>query len=177
MNQVLKQFLKDRKVAAMAPTSQFAVRKICRYIDFSQDHAFVEYGPGDGVLSKAILARMSPQSSFVGIETNYGFIKELEKISDPRFTAIHDSAENVSNIIRHPADIFFSSIPCTFLSQSARRNLIRNTFDLLAPGGMFIVFQYSPLMKRHLEETFGNVQLSLVPLNVPTMFIMVARKN
>ena len=176
MNQVLKRFLKDRKVAALAPTSKFAVRKICEHINFSRDLSFVEYGPGDGVLSKEILARMTPESSFIGIETNADFVRELKTIADSRLKIVHDRAENVCKIIESPADFVFSSIPCTFLPASARRNLVRDTYNILAPGGSFIVFQYSPLMKNYLEKVFEEVKLSIVPLNVPTMFIMAARK-
>jgi len=176
MNQVLKRFLKDKKVAALAPTSKFAVRKICEHINFSRNLFFVEYGPGDGVLSKEVLSRMTLESSFVGIETNANFVRELQTIADPRLKIVHDSAENICKIISGPADFVFSSIPCTFLSPSARRNLVRDTYNILAPGGSFIVFQYSPLMKNYLEEVFGEVKLSIVPLNVPTMFIMAAHK-
>ena len=183
MNQVyfFKNFLKDRNIAAIAETSQSTVRKIMRKIDFSKDLVVVEYGPGTGVCSLPILARLSPGSRFIAIEANADFARDLRAIKDPRLTVVEGDARNVEAILKDlglpAADIVISSIPFTFFPPATRRELVASTASVINPGGAFLVYQYSPLMKGYLEEAFPVVRLSFSPINIPAVFIMEARKT
>jgi phospholipid N-methyltransferase len=183
MNQVrfLKNFIKDRNIAAVAETSQPTIRKILSKIDFSKDLTVVEYGPGTGVCSFAVLDKLSPASRFVGIEANADFARQLRAHRDPRLSIIEGDARDVKTILRTQglagADIVLSSIPFTFFPPQIRRELVTNTASIINPGGAFIVYQYSPLMKGYLEEAFPKVRLSFSPINIPAVFIMEARKT
>jgi len=183
MNQVrfLKSFLKDRNIAAVTETSRPTVRKILDKIDFSKDLTVVEYGPGTGVCSFPVLERLSSKSRFVGIETNAEFARQLRTCRDPRFSVIEGDARDVKTIMRslglEGADIVISSIPFTFFPPATRKELVASTASVLNPDGKFVVYQYSPLMKGYLEESFPEVKLSFSPLNIPGVFIMEARKT
>ncbi len=183
MNQVhfLKSFLKDRNVAAVAETSRATVRKILSKIDFSKDLTVVEYGPGTGVCSLPVLERLSPNSRFIGIESNADFARQLRKVEDPRLTVVEGDARDIDTILKKlglpAADIVISSIPFTFFSPAMRRDLVCRTASVINPGGAFLVYQYSPLMKGYLAESFPIVRLSFSPLNIPGVFIMEARKS
>lgn len=45
----LKNFVRDRNVASITPTSAIGVKKVCSKIDFHKPSVIVEYGPGTGV--------------------------------------------------------------------------------------------------------------------------------
>ncbi|MEK7649726.1 MAG: rRNA adenine N-6-methyltransferase family protein [Patescibacteria group bacterium] len=183
MNQVrfLKSFLKDRNIAAVTETSRPTIRKILSKIDFSKDLTVVEYGPGTGVCSFAVLKKLSPNSRFVGIETNADFARHLRAHKDPRFTVVEGDARDVKTILKSlglaGADIVLSSIPFTFFPSATRKELVASTASVLNPGGSFIVYQYSPLMRGYLEKEFSEVRLAFSPLNIPSIFIMEARKT
>ncbi len=183
MNQVhfFKSFLKDRNVAAISETSRSTVRKILRKIDFTKDLIVVEYGPGTGVCSFPVLERLSPNSRFIGIEANAGFARQLRATKDPRLTIVEGDARSVDTILKDlglpAADVVISSIPFTFFQPHERRDLVCRTASVINPGGTFLVYQYSPLMKGYLEKSFPEVRLSFSPLNIPAVFIMEARKT
>ncbi|MEK7630684.1 MAG: rRNA adenine N-6-methyltransferase family protein [Patescibacteria group bacterium] len=183
MNQVrfLKSFFKDRNIAAVAETSQPTIRKILSRIDFSKDLTVVEYGPGTGVCSFAVLKKLSPNSRFIGIEANADFARHLRAHKDPRLTIVEGDARDIKTILKSlglsGADIVLSSIPFTFFPPATRRELVASTASVINPGGSFIVYQYSPLMKGYLQEVFPEVHLAFSPINIPSVFIMEARKT
>ncbi|MDA1335187.1 MAG: hypothetical protein O2794_04240 [bacterium] len=176
----IKNLVKDRNIAAIAPTSNRAVKKICSKINFDKDITVVEFGPGDGVLTKVILARMSKDSRFIGIETNKAFVEELNGLQDLRLTVVEDDARNVLAILDRlgisDVDYVISSIPFTFFSPQVRSTLVKQTHKALSQSGVFIVYQYSALMKKHLENSFPAVYLEFAPVQVPPIFIMRAHK-
>lgn len=176
----LKKFINDSDVGAVLPTSQFGVRNICSKIDFTKDLTLVEYGPGNGVLTQYILDRMTPHSTLIAIETNIDFVNELRPISDPRLKIVHGTAERVREVLaalgHHRVDYVLSGIPLSFLQPPKRAALVRNTYESLGPKGTFVVYQYSPLMAPYLAKDFKEVTLGFVPLNVPPLFVMEAKK-
>src|SRR4051812_16454214 len=96
---MLGAFMKDKNVASIAPTSEYCVRKILDAIEFRPHQVIVEYGPGSGAFTSALLERMAPDSLLVAIETNEDFVRELretlgEQHPISRFKVVHDSAEN-----------------------------------------------------------------------------------
>ena len=42
----LKNFIRDKNVASITPTSPFGVRKVCEKIDFKKRNVIIEFGPG-----------------------------------------------------------------------------------------------------------------------------------
>ncbi|HAP01681.1 MAG TPA: hypothetical protein DCQ93_07140, partial [Bacteroidetes bacterium] len=82
--QFLNQFLENKKVGAVMPSSRYLVREMIKPIDFSKAHLIVEYGPGHGNITKEILKKMLPDAKLLVFEINPPFIEELEKIKDNR---------------------------------------------------------------------------------------------
>jgi len=176
-----KTFLKDYRVGAFTKSSKFAVAKVCDAADFSRDAVIVEYGAGDGVVTNAILERMTPHSRLIAIESNPFFLEKLSLINDSRLIVVHDIAQHLPDILATYgiADVHFvfSSIPFSLIKKHVRREIVTNTFQALAPGGSFIVYQYSTAMSKMLKNVFGNVRISFIPLNFPSYFLMEAKKR
>ncbi len=175
-----KTFLKDYRVGAITKSSKFAVARVCDAADFSRDVTVVEYGAGDGVVTKEILERMTPRSKLIAIESNPYFVGKLTSINDPRLTIAHDFAQHLPEILAElgitEVQYVFSSIPFSFIKKRLRRSIVENTRKALTPGGSFIVYQYSTTMAKTLKEVFGNVDISFIPLNFPSYFLMESKK-
>lgn len=179
----IKNFLKDRDVAAIAPSSRFLVRRVCKWIDFDDPAVIVEYGPGNGVFSEYIRERMTDDSTLLLIESNPDFVKMLTErtADDPRVIVEEGRAEEVVDILRahdiEAADYIVSGIPFSFLDEDVRRDLLTRTRDVLSEGGKFLVYQNYNHLEGPLRESFSRVNKEYEPRNIPpTMFAYEAVK-
>jgi len=173
----LKIALRDMKrVGAVMPSSKFAVRRMSRLLPKSLS-AVLEYGPGDGTVTKAVLEKMPPTGRLLAIETNHDFVTCLGQIGDRRLTVAHGQAQQAVEFARRNGmegfDLVVSGIPFGLLPHALRQEIVAMTRDLLKPGGTFLVYQTSPLMVRYLKKDF-RVKTQIEPLNVPPYFIMRA---
>jgi len=182
MDQVsfFKNFLGDRNVASVMPSSLFAVRRVCNKIDFDKKVTVVEYGAGSGVFSRFILEKMNPQSKLILIETNKNFVSSLREINDPRVLVFNDSAENVGKILDEcnlkDVDYVVSGIPFSFLDKDLKARIIRGTHDSLSTGGKFLVYQFSNHVRKHLKQSFNKTNTSFELFNIPPLFIFESIK-
>lgn len=177
----LKAALKDYKVVgALMVTSRYAVDRVMGELAVG-DKYIVEYGPGDGVITKRILSRLPSDGRIVGIELNRDFRPELDEISDARLTILYDDVAVVSSKLKNLGffphiDVVISGIPFSLMNSALRREIIRHTQQALRPGGKFIVYQASLLVLPLLKDCFKEVQWRLEPRNFPPYFIMTAQK-
>jgi phospholipid N-methyltransferase len=178
----IKNYLKDRDVASVTPSSRFLVRRICRRMDFNEPRIIVEYGPGEGVFSNHIWKRMSPDSRLILIETNPDFTRKLQALTtSERVEVVQDTAENVKDILANRdiagADYVLSGIPFSFFDEQDREVLIRTTRDVLKPGGQFLVYQHHDHMDEPLRRIFAQVEAEREWLNVPPIHVHAATKS
>ena len=178
----IKNFIKDRHVASVTPSSPFLIKRVCRRMDVGTERrVVVEYGPGTGVFSRYILERMGPDDRLLMIETNQAFIEKLQPlVRDPRAEVFHESAEHVAGILEaageSAADYVLSGIPFSFFSDAERHSLIRQTRDALKVGGEFLVYQHYNHMEEPLRQHFERVDTDFELLNLPPIHIQFARK-
>ncbi len=154
--QYFKTLIKDVNVASIAPTSGFGVNKIFKCIDFDRAKLIVEYGPGGGVITKALLKKMRPDAKLVAIETNNDFADLLEgQIDDSRFHLFRDSAEEVLDIVAQVdatvADYVISGIPFSLFEIEKKDRILKATKEVLGDDGSFLVYQFlvSPGTPKH----------------------------
>lgn len=174
--------LLDHQIGAVTRSSKYVVNAIMRSLVGQSFDRVVEYGPGDGVMTKEILRRMPKDGELIVVETNPKFLKVLKKIEDPRLEIIKGTAQEVSRDLKNSyhasVNLVLSSIPFSILKSFEREDIVSNTFNMLEDSGKFIVFQYSPLMLNLLKKYFGtrtiNTQFEL--RNLPPCFIMSAQK-
>jgi phospholipid N-methyltransferase len=173
----------DRQIGAIARSSKYVVKAVVRDFENQPMHRVVEYGPGDGVMTRELLKRMPKNGQLIAVESNPKFLKILKKIGDPRLRVIKGTVQNVSRELqRHhkeTIDLVVSSIPFSMLKPIDREKVVHNTFEMLNDGGRFIVFhQYSRLMlsllKKHFNADSVDTQFEL--RNVLPCFIMHAQK-
>lgn len=179
----LKQFWQEKKmVGAMSPSSRFLAEKMLKNIDFKRAHTIIELGPGTGVFTKRMLAKMNPDAKLLVFELNDVFHEQLKKeIVDERLILIHDSAEFIQRHL-HDANLLFadyvvSSLPLANFPSKLKKNILEASFDALKNQGKYIQFQYSLNSKKVLEETFQRVHLDFTPLNFPPAFVYTCIKE
>lgn len=172
----LRQFIKDKNVASLIPTSQFAVKRAFKNINMNGYKVIVEYGPGEGAFTRRMLDRMAPDAHLIAIETNEQMVKALKRINDKRLIVVNDSAENIQMILQDNgfdrADCVVSGIPFTFLKRRQRENIVKNTREALSSRGIFIVYQNSYYAVKYLEKEFDEIARDFEPRNIPPLFIM-----
>jgi len=179
-NHLLKNFFKDRNIASVAPSSKFAVNKVCKKMDLSGKRVIVEYGPGTGVFTRALLRKMDPDSKLIVIETNPNMISLLKEIKDHRVYIFNDSAENVEDILNHcgeeTADYIISGIPFSFIKKDKKHLIVGNTQRVLSDDGTFLVYQFTLAVLGYLRKYFNKISYDFVLLNIPPIIIFEAVK-
>jgi len=164
-------FRHPRMLGSIVPSSRFLIKQLLQPIDWNQARVIVEYGPGVGCITAEILRRMRSDAVLIAIELNPDFVTHLRSsLRDGRLLVVEDSAEAVGEILerfgRGKADYIISGIPFSTLSAEVRERILRNTSKALAPGGAFLVFQFSTRVLEDLQRVFHYVRRKFEPLNV-----------
>lgn len=175
-----REFLRDRNVAAVSPSSPHLMKRLVKNLDLPRVSRIVELGPGDGVAMRALLPKLPEDARYVAIERNPNFVARLKKSKDQRLTVVQGRAQDLRKIVSYAdgkVDAVIASIPFTYLKKDERIALVADVKRLLRPGGTFVVFhQYSPLMVPYLAKEFPDVHVEFEPLNLLPCFLMRVRK-
>jgi phospholipid N-methyltransferase len=176
----MKNFIRDRYVASITPTSPFGVKSVCSKIDFAQSKVIVEYGAGTGVFTQYLLRNMKTDSQLIVIERNKNFDSILKRnFNDPRVAILNDSAENVLEALKdrqvEEVDYIISGIPFLWLDKDLKHKILCNTHKALKSGGKFLayqtIFQTSKDLRVYLERYFRRVRVNYEFVNIPPMCI------
>jgi phospholipid N-methyltransferase len=164
-------FRHPRMLGSIVPSSRFLIRQLLNPIDWARARVIVEYGPGVGNITAEVLRRMAPDATLIAIEMNPDFVSFLrDTFKDERLRLVEGSAEAVEEILRRfgraHADYIISGIPFSTIAAPVRERILEKTRDVLAPGGAFLVFQFSTRLLDDLKRVFGYVGRSFEPLNV-----------
>lgn len=174
----LRSFLEHpRRVGAILPTSRWAVRDMLDLADFTRARKVVELGAGTGVYTGEILSRLRPDGLLLAFEIDPNLSDSLSaRFQDSRLQVINDSAEQLEQYLNGTrADIIVSGLPFTSLPLDLRRRILSGSAQALAPTGVMLVLQYSPLIQSELKRTFATVRRRISLFNVPPAFLFACR--
>mgnify|MGYP006302680487 CR=1 FL=1 len=173
-----------RRTGAIAPSSRALSRALVSRMGIEQAGLVVEYGPGTGVVTREIAARMAPGATLLAVEANPTFCEELRG----RFPGILVEQTTVSALPAllerrglGPVDVIVSGIPWTLMTAQERRRDLAATVQALREGGRFAMFLYKhglvlpsaiDLMDR-LGHAFARVERSrTVWSNLPPAVVL-----
>jgi len=178
-----KRFLKRPfQVASIIPSSKALVERVASKMDFSQPRVIAEYGPGEGVHSRQIARRMTPDSHLLLFELDAAFARDLKRqfADDPRVHVIHGDAATLPYELKRrgfaQCDYILSGIPFSILKIEKKRALLQKTHDSLIVDGSFIIYQVTNELKQH-ATLFEHGESEYFLQNIPPMFITVFGKT
>ena len=172
---------KPREIGSVIPSSRFLIEKMLKSIDFKAARCIVEYGPGTGIITKAILKKANKDCKILCFEINKKLAAYLQKnINDNRLVVINDSAENIKEHLKRlgikKTDYVISGLPFSTLPARKKNIIIKETKDSLNSEGKFVVYQFLSSLKKHLYNSFSRITTSFIPLNIPPCFVYVCEK-
>ena len=177
--QFLKTALKNYKtIGAITQSSRFVAERVCKKLGAAKH--IIEYGAGDGILTKKILKHLPADGKIIAVERDAAFLPELMSIPDFRLIVLHEdvveTSKHLSNLGLPTIDAVVSGIPFTFLEENVRDAVVRATYDALGKNGVFVLYQCSRLMLPVLERYFKATRTYREIRNIPPYFIMCAYK-
>lgn len=177
-----RNFLKHPKMLGwFLPSSRFLINQVLKRVDWTRAKVVVEYGPGVGSFTSAILKRLPPDGTLIVVETNEDFVAFLrENFSDPRMRLVHCSAEDIDQVLKKfgfsHADYIISGIPFKTTPGKVRDTILSKTYSVLHPKGLFLVYGFSGIVQPYLEKVFGSVDRDFELLNImPARMFYCAR--
>lgn len=168
-----------RKVAGFAPSSSYVGAAIVKNIDWDLMDTIVELGAGTGVITKQIDKAKSNQSQAIIFEVD-PHLKRLLMRQFPEMIHREDARdllETMRELNLPHVDVIVSGLPFAMFPQSLREEILDVVYKALKPGGIFITYQYSLQMRKHLHKRFSSIRSSWVPLNFPPMFVHICSKS
>ncbi len=176
----LKSAILGKNVGAVSSSSRFVIERVVNEISNLGYKNIVEYGPGDGVLTREILKFLPKNGKLLVVETDKNFLIALKAIKDKRLAVVDGSMQDVSSNLENyiqDVDAILSSVPFSLIKKDERESFVKCSERYLNHTGKFVIFhQYSLIMSKYLEKYFGNVDETFEPRNVFPCFIMVSKK-
>lgn len=175
----LKRFLqRPFQVASIIPSSRALIGRVAAKMDFSQPRVIAEYGPGEGCHTREIVRRMHPESRLVLFELDPELAQHLAEQfhGDQRVSVVNSDAAQLCEELdrrghRH-CDYIVSGIPFSILESEKKRELLRRTYESLAPHdhSAFIIYQVTNELVGHCRH-FPRVESEYCLQNLPPMFV------
>ncbi len=170
-------------VGAVTPSSGFVVKKVIEALPRGVK-TIVEYGPGDGVITRQLLKKLPPDGRLLAIELNEEFARKMKEIKDPRLVVVVGDAIDSPEIVRKnnigPVDAVVSGIAFTFnyffIPDKTKKAIVESAHRILRPKGAFILYQSSLLMMKFLKKDFSTAFV-YEPRNFPPYFIIRAERK
>lgn len=147
MSFVINMFTNDTK----NQLNSNAISEICSKINPEKKVQIVQFGIGDGSLTKEILKRLSQDSilySFGANRANCAYVKR--NIDDKRLMVIYDEPSNFRRYVSDQVDNFINTFPFTFFKKQNKLNLLQSCFSQLKGNGVYshIVFNDKEFVKQ-----------------------------
>ncbi|MEM1445985.1 MAG: hypothetical protein AAGF84_08025 [Planctomycetota bacterium] len=182
-----------RQVGAVMPSGKALASAMVEGLDerLTGGKTVVEFGPGTGAFTSALLRAKPGDSAYLGIELDRHFVKTLQRrFPTSRFPGaniVHGSAEHACELIEQldlpEVGLIVCGLPFASLPKPVRAAIVGNVDRLLATGegGSFRTFQYvhaskmrsARLFRQHMDQHFGVGRRSKpVVGNVPPAYVL-----
>jgi len=177
-----REAIRDIKTSGtIVPSSRFLTKRMVKSINFDTVKVIVEFGPGNGIITKEILKRVQPHTKVITFEVNEKFFQSLEKIKHSQLIIEKVSAEEIQPVLKKygfdKVDCVVSSLPFTNIPQEISDRILKNTYEAMEDDSMFVQYQYSLTYYKKLKEVFNDkVKLSFEAFNIPPAFVYIAQK-
>lgn len=185
---IFKNFLSDPFVGSFCESSKMVAQRIAKYVEIYEPETIIEYGAGNGAITREILKSIKKDAQLYAIETNQNLFRGLKNsLTDERLTLIHGNAVDARFLIPKKAktsgvDLIVSGIPFRFFSKERCFNILRNSAWMLKPEGIFLSYQTwippfitSRGFNKLLSPYFTNIKSENILLNFPPLQVFVSQ--
>jgi len=178
----LRGFLQHpREVGSVVPSSRFLEQRIIKLAGVASATTIVEFGPGTGGTTRAILRAMPRDARLLSLEINPTFHTLLARIDDPRFVVHLGSAEMLGTVLQQydlPApQAIISGIPFSTMSRAVACRILDAITRTLAPGGRFVAYQVRDSVGRLCSPYLGTARVELELRNIPPVRVFQWQKD
>lgn len=148
----------------------------------------VEFGPGTGVFTSAIVPHLHPDAKFFAIERSPELC-DAARNRCPDVDIVEDTVENVARLCQQrdmpQVDAVICGLPWASFSAELQCSCLDALQTVLRPGGQFATFAYwqglllpaAHRFRRRLDDYFSDITSSpTVWRNLPPAFIYRCRR-
>lgn len=162
------------QVGSVIPSSRFLERRLVAAARVGEARTVVEFGPGTGGTTRALLRALPDDARLLAIEIDPLFSELLRsEIEDERFIMHEGSAANIETALAGHAlgapQAVISGIPFSTMTEQLGQSILRAVRDALAPGGRFVAYQVSHRVEVLARDVFGRAKVEVELLNVPPL--------
>lgn len=129
-----------RQVSAIAPSSRTLARAMTLGLG-PQSGKVVEFGPGTGRFTEAILARGVRPEDLTLFELDEEFVAYLRE-KFPGVTVHQAPAQEAARLIDGTVGTVISGLPLLSMPPEVREGIVAAAFQVLAPRGRYVQFTY-----------------------------------
>lgn len=171
----LRALRNPRQLGAVAPSSRHLGALLAKHAAFDHESPIVELGGGSGSLTRALIkAGIDPARIYV-IELDSELANYL-KVAMPLVNVIQGNAADLAQIL--PSHILgkvhriVSGLPMINIPQPIQRQILESCFQIMAPGGAYLQYTYSPRSSIDAEtyqlnkKRLGTIFMNLPPATV-----------
>ncbi|MCY1125509.1 methyltransferase type 12 [Frigidibacter sp. RF13] len=131
-----------KQVSAIAPSSRFLGRAMARGLG-PETGRVVEFGPGTGSLTRAILAAGVASADLTLFELDQTFTTALSA-AFPGVRVLNQPADRAHDHVAPGVGAVVSGLPLLSMPAPVSRAIVASAFRILAPGAPYIQFTYGP---------------------------------
>jgi phosphatidylethanolamine/phosphatidyl-N-methylethanolamine N-methyltransferase len=129
-----------RQVSAIAPSSRILARAMTLGLG-PQSGRVVEFGPGTGRFTEAILARGVAPENLTLFELDKEFVAHLRQ-KFPGVTVHQAPAQDAARLVPTGVGAVISGLPLLSMTDDIRTGIVAAAFAILAPRGRYMQFTY-----------------------------------
>ena len=129
-----------RQVSAIAPSSRTLARAMTLGLG-PNSGPVVEFGPGTGRFTEAILARGVPPQNVTLFELDEEFVDYLRG-KFPGVTVHQLPAQEATRLVPAGVNTVISGLPLLSMPAEVREGIVNAAFAILAPRGHYVQFTY-----------------------------------
>ena len=176
-------------IGAISPSSQYLARQMVRGLNPRPGEVILEFGPGTGPFTRAIVPLLPDTATYIGIERESRFVKLL-RTKFPELCFVHSSAEHAPQLLGASGlgrvRAVICGLPFASFAPSVQDDVIQALNQVMQPGCEFRTFQYvhayvlptAVRYRRRMDSLFGRHQCSrAVMRNLPPAFVLTWQRQ
>jgi phosphatidylethanolamine/phosphatidyl-N-methylethanolamine N-methyltransferase len=181
-----------RATRQLVPSSTYLVEAMLDPLPLAQAELVVEFGPGTGVMTQALLRRLPDDAKVLAFEINSRFVRQLKNaLPDPRLEVLEVSAESVGQVLRQRnhsrVDAVVSSLGLTIMPDALKHSIFEALMPYLDERSVLTQFQYLNAIRcsdgriqrydsaAFLRDFFPYVSQRTIWLNLPPVSVYTCR--